>query len=283
MRKPSAYEFDAGPEPGTILGERLPAFAAAPAPDPQDALYKNRYDTKYIFAGAQLPDVLSRLVADYRICRYENRSIQTVESIYFDDSGLTLYQDHQRGKLHRYKIRLRFYAASDFACLEIKLKTNRHATHKWRRRIPRSQFAAGVLSDEDLRFLERTLQCPPHSLVATVRVRYTRLALQSRESDERVTFDVGLAYADSATGTNRPAGDFVVAEVKQASLSLNSPFRRLMRELRIAPISFSKYCYGVYLFCPAARHNRLKRNYLTLERKKSLWLTTYPRSVHGPF
>ena len=71
----------------------------------------------------------------------------------------------------------------------------------------------------------------------------------------------------------RRAGDFIMAEVKQARPSLRSPFRRLMRELRIAPVHFSKYCYGIYLFHPEERHNRLKRNYLALERKKNLWLT----------
>jgi hypothetical protein len=256
-----------------IPDELLTGFETAQAPGSEDVLFKQRYDTKYVFPASQLPGILRRLSDWYRISCFENRSSQIYESIYFDDAGRTLYQEHQRGKLRRYKIRMRFYPATDFACLEIKMKTNRHTTWKWRRRVPREQFEAGVLTDDDRGFMERIVQCPHESLEAMVRVRFTRLALKSKESGERVTLDRGLEYVNPGTGATKPAGDFIVAEVKQARPSLSSPFRRLMRGLRIAPVHFSKYCYGIYLFHPDERHNRLKRNYLALERKKNLWLT----------
>jgi hypothetical protein len=235
---------------------------------PEDPLYKNRYDTKYIIPGPRLSEVLERLDGCYRIFRYEGRSFQVYESLYFDDPQLAFYRDHRRGRLGRQKVRMRLYSESGFACLEIKMKTNRKATRKWRRPISRDQYEAGILTAADREFVAGALPGPPpETLAPQVSVRFTRLTLQSRARDERVTLDWDLAYIDVASHTVRPAGDFVVAEVKQASRAARSPFRSLMRELRIPQARFSKYCYGVYLARPQERHNRLKPVYRELERR----------------
>ncbi len=254
----------------------LSAFDESPLPGAEDPIFKNRYDTKFLFPASQLEIILEHLCADYLISCYENWRIQEYESIYFDDPGLGFYRDHQRGKLRRFKVRMRFYPSSGYACLEIKMKTNRLTTLKWRRAVPRGQFEAGLLTADDSRFMGRTLQAQHGSLLPTVYVRYTRLALQHKKSAERVTLDMGLTYVDAVTGAARPAGDFIVAEVKQARSSSISPFRRLMRELRIPQASFSKYCYGIYLLHPEVRHNRLKQKYLALERKKRMWRAFQP-------
>jgi hypothetical protein len=254
----------------------LASFETAAPSRGEDPLFKQRYDTKYIIPLRQLPEVLAALTADYRVSCFGSLSIQEYESIYFDDPRQSLYQDHQRGKLHRCKIRLRFYPESDFACLEVKLKSNRQATWKWRRTVPSAQFASSRLTASDRCFVEGVVPGPTEPLAASLRVRFTRIALKSKEAGERLSFDWGLAYALPGAETWRQAGDFVVAEVKQSRLAADSPFRRLMREMRIAPASFSKYCYGIYLFFPDKRHNRLKRNYLALERKKSLWRSATP-------
>jgi hypothetical protein len=104
-------------------------------------------------------------------------------------------------------------------------------------------------------------------LAPQVRVRFKRLSLENRDGSERITFDWNLVYVDPATKDTRSVDGLIVAEVKQARRAPGSPFRRLMRDLRIVPSRFSKYCYGVYLFRPCERHNRLKPDYSALERK----------------
>lgn len=268
--------------------EVLVRFETAPAPEATGPLFRNRYDTKYLFSPERLEEVLLRLAPDYRISRFGPRLLQKYESVYFDDPGLRFYRDHQRGKLSRCKVRLRLYPAAEHACLEVKMKTNRGATRKWRREIARDRFASGSLGNEERRFVERMVPCPGAPLAAVVRVCFTRLALQAREGGERVTFDLGLLYRDPAEQADPAGSDFVVAEAKQASRTDRSPFRRLMKELRIAPAAFSKYCYGVYLFHPQERHNLLKRRYLALEKKwnvrpeRAAPPSSASRSVHGP-
>ncbi len=107
-------------------------------------------------------------------------------------------------------------------------------------------------------------------------VRFTRLTLCRGDAEERLTLDTGLVFTDIRTDLTREIGGFVVAEVKQARPRDLSPFRSLMRELRINPSWFSKYCYGIFLFRPEARHNRLKPKYRSLARNLAGTLSPEP-------
>lgn len=239
----------------------LAAFEIVPVEIGGDRLFTRRFDTKYLLPSRLLPGVLADLPGDYCIAAFGGRRVQNYESVYFDDSRLTCYQDHQRGKLPRQKARFRKYLDSGNAFLEIKRKTNQKTTHKWRRLIPPEQAAALTLYPSDRDFIRECFTRNPGTMVPRIRVRFSRLCLKSRDTGERVTMDRALMVTDPRTGDKRIVDDFIIAEVKQARISRQSPFRCLMSELALRPASFSKYCFGIYTFYPRERHNRLKRNY----------------------
>lgn len=250
----------------------LVPFGTVPIPRANDALFQNRYETKYLFPAALLPAVLERLAADYDLALYGTLALQEYESLYFDDARLTFYQDHQRGKLSRAKVRRRYYPSSGFLCLEVKVKTNRNTARKWRRPVPAGPIAAPALSAADRRFVAEHLPGPAGGLEPSLLVRYERLTLRSRRSEERVTFDAGLLLSGPSGGREtRPLGDAVVGEVKQTRATEVSPFRQLMRGERISPVRFSKYCYGIHLTRPDARHNLFKPRHAEIARRAALW------------
>jgi hypothetical protein len=244
----------------------LKSFKAVPFGGKADALFQGRFDTKYVFSEALLPGLLEKLSGAYRVIEYAGRAVQAYQSLYFDDERLTLYQDHQCGRLSRAKVRFRLYESTGFACAEIKMKTNRKQTRKWRRTIDRDRFETGRLPEG---WTELAAGAPvriPAGLQPRLQVRFRRLTLYGRAVDERLTFDTDLAYTDVRTGRSLAAGGFAVAEIKQGRRRAASPFRDLMREMRIAPAWFSKYCYGIFRLCPEARHNRLRPRYRALAR-----------------
>jgi hypothetical protein len=265
----------------TIRTEWLAGFGTAPIPEGNDALVLSRIDTKYLLPAARLPGVLERLAADYDVALYKTIAVQAYESLYFDDARLSFYRDHQRGKLGRAKVRRRYYASSGFACIEVKVKTNRLTTRKWRLPLPADRASAGPLDGDARRFVAARLPGPASDLAPVLLVRYERLTLRSRAREERITFDAGLALSAPGGEAARPFPGAIVAEVKQVrDAAADSPFRRLMRAERTAPVDLSKYGYGIHLFHPEARHNLLKPRYAEIGRRMARWPADGERSRH---
>ncbi|MFN2202226.1 MAG: VTC domain-containing protein, partial [Caldilineaceae bacterium] len=74
---------------------------------------------------------------------------------------------------------------------------------------------------------------------------YRRITLVSKETPERVTLDIDLAFLWQTQQAALPG--IVIAEVKRPVHGERSPFVELMRSKHIHRSSFSKYCMGVNL------------------------------------
>ncbi len=250
-----------------IFNTSLKTFATLTPEQVEDSLFKSRYDTKYLLHPHMLPVILQRMTGSYRVLLFNGQYIQEYQSLYFDNHRFQFYQDHQKGKLNRYKVRFRRYAASGSAFVEIKFKSNKHRTQKWRSRIQNNQYGEGILTGEDQQFIGEFLKDEPGPLFPRFQVTYRRLALLHRHSGERITIDLGLSYTDVDSGETKTFPNIAIAEVKHAEPSPQPEFRRIMREERIMPSRFSKYCFGVYLFYPHLKHNRFKPRYLNFRKK----------------
>jgi hypothetical protein len=172
--------------------------------------------------------------------------------------------DHQNGKLNRYKVRFRKYPDAKTIFIEIKFKNNKNQTKKWRERISGSQYGERVLTNRDSLFIGSFFRSNPGRLFPRFCVKYSRLALIHKEKNERVTIDLNLSYIKE--GEVKKFDNISIAEVKQGSRAQRSDFLDVMRKFHIAPMRFSKYCFGVYLFFPALKHNRFKPRYLYFDR-----------------
>jgi hypothetical protein len=230
----------------------------------EDSLFKKRYEIKYLFSPNLLSSVLNRLTDSYRILNINNHFLQDYESLYFDTQGFRFYLDHQNGKLNRYKVRYRKYPGSDLIFVELKFKNNKSQTKKWRKKINKSRYHKGVITEQETRFINNFCHYEPGDLTSRFTVVYSRLALIHKRETERVTIDLDLSYAGGCEDKNFK--NISIAEVKQETLSHNSSFSRVMREFRVPPVRFSKYCFGIYQFYPVLKYNRFKPRYIYFER-----------------
>ena len=92
----------------------------------------NRMDTKYVFSAGLLPLILDTLTASYKILEIEQKRDLLYHSRYLDTEEMLFYLQHVTGKLARHKIRFRKYESTGTTFLEIKRKTNKNRTVKWR-------------------------------------------------------------------------------------------------------------------------------------------------------
>jgi hypothetical protein len=93
---------------------------------------------------------------------------------------------------------------------------------------------------------------------------FTRITLVSKQYCERVTLDVDLAFytTDKAVKLDGIA----VAEVKMDANNRASPFLAQMREQRVRPQGFSKYCVGVSMLYDQVKKNTMKPKLLWIEK-----------------
>lgn len=74
---------------------------------------------------------------------------------------------------------------------------------------------------------------------------------------ERLTIDTDLSFQNLTTGMKCSLPKLAIIELKRDGLQ-PSPILPMLRELRIHPGGFSKYCIGEALTNPSLRINRLK-------------------------
>jgi hypothetical protein len=94
-------------------------------------------------------------------------------------------------------------------------------------------------------------------------VEFTRATLVAADAAERVTVDVGLTFSRLDRIARLPG--LAVVEVKQERPG-PSRFRELLRALKFRGGGVSKYCLGIALLEPGAKHNRFKPVLRRLER-----------------
>ena len=229
-----------------------------------NSLFMKRYETKYLFSPEILHSVLDGLADSYRIISINNHFLQDYETLYFDTPDFKFYLDHQNGKLNRYKVRFRKYPVSESMFVEIKFKNNKNQTEKWRKEITKKNYSRGVITDQENRFINTYFKNDSGYLTPRLTIAYSRLAFIHKRDRERITIDLDLSYSKGSDG--KSFSNLSIAEVKQETLSHRSSFSRIMRELRIQPMRFSKYCFGIYQFYPLLKYNRFKPRYTFIQR-----------------
>jgi len=212
----------------------------------------DRMEVKYLFRIELLHEILSKLINDYCVLMTDGVRLRRYENRYFDTSDLRMYLDHHNGKLNRYKVRYRKYTDTGNTFFEIKQKSNRSRTIKKRIEVPECEHniagkAANLL-------LQETGFLSEH-LVESVVVIYDRITLVKKKSTERVTIDLDLKCIYNNQKATFPG--MIIAEVKQPR-SCSSKFNSIMRELKIYPFSFSKYCLGIATLYPDVKVNNFK-------------------------
>lgn len=204
---------------------------------PSELLLSNRKDLKYIIDNDSFSLIFEKLKGEYDILVNDGNSLFEYNTQYYDTADFRFYSDHQRGKLPRQKIRTRTYQDGK-SFLEIKSKDNKGFTRKIRTEIDISSF---VIDNYDS-FIYEAIGFKVPSLFKKLTVNYNRVSLYHKNRNEKVTFD--FFYNVDYHGRTYERTQMVLVESKGLNHK-HSLFNLLMHDMRIVPVSFSKYCFGL--------------------------------------
>ena len=98
---------------------------------------------------------------------------------------------------------------------------------------------------------------------------FHRITLVNKAKTERLTIDTDLQFHNVQTDTDRHMGDLVIIELTRAGL-VYSPVLEMLRQLRIFPHGFSKYCMGSALTNPNLPVNRFKPKLIDIRKISEL-------------
>lgn len=227
----------------------------------------SRNDTKMALPLSYLPALLQKLQLHYRILEVDGVRGIDYESLYFDTDEFLFYHQNHSGLANRYKVRYRKYMNSGLTFLEVKRKYNNERTVKER---IETEGMETVFDDESKSFLMQVMPLAlPQDLFPKLWIYYTRFTLVHKSRKERLTIDVNLGfklYGDHTAVSETISDQLVIAELKQENFSSDSDFIRLMREQRIAPLSFSKYCMASLTLFDHLKCNLFKPKLITLKK-----------------
>ena len=147
---------------------------------------------------------------------------------------------------------MRTYVGSDLTFLEVKTKNNHGRTKKKRIEVP-SQEVAEVQTEAD-EFLAQRVHRTLADIHPTVQNHFHRITLVNKGKTERLTIDFDVEFRNFETRDEAQTGELVIIELKRDG-NVPSPVLDILRQLRIKPSGFSKYCIGSVMTNRGLKHN----------------------------
>ena len=247
------------------INEKLADFHPISLEEMGTVKLMNRVYTKFVTHCNKLLPLLELLQKNYRVQEINGTRISIYRTLYFDTEKNAMYLAHQNGKSTREKIRMREYVGSDLVFLEIKDKNNRGRTKKIRTRL------AGwneYENEEAEDFLQKKSWYILKDIMPSVQNRFERITLVNKEKTERLTIDLNLGFENHQNGGTYDLKNVIIIELKQDGFCF-SYARECLRDLRIHPMGFSKYCIGSALTNPDLKQNNLKDRIRTIRKMET--------------
>ena len=231
----------------------------------------NRTDTKFVTTTEVLKKLLTLCQEEYFAQVNDGTRIAPYRTVYWDTDGThDMFHKHQCGHRPRTKVRARTYVSSNVSFLEIKKKDNHGKTKK--KRIEVQSIDNVIKRHEGEEFLnERTdftfIENNGRRLITpALGNHFDRITLVNKGHTERLTIDFNLRFDNFENGRERQLERTVIIELKRDGRQ-PSPILPLLRELRVKPLGFSKYCIGSALTNPEnLRINKFKEKLIRLRK-----------------
>jgi len=235
------------------MTDLLSTFAPITLDEMSGVKLMNRTDTKFVTNREKLRQLLLLAQHDYYVQEIDGERNLEYDTTYFDTRAFDMYNQHQWGHVNRQKMRFRTYCISGLQFMEVKTKNNHGRTKK--KRIEVSDMN---LSDQEKRlFLDKHLRYGIDTLQPALSNHFSRVTLVNKGKTERLTIDSSLCFHNLLNGQELDMGPLVIIELKRDGL-VSSPVLEMLRQLRIHPHGFSKYCMGSALTNPQLPLNRFK-------------------------
>ena len=222
----------------------------------------NRTDTKFVTNKETLARLLELAQGKYYAQFHFGAKIASYMTTYWDTDGHLFYLEHHNGRAPRQKVRVRTYMDSDDTFLEVKTKNNHGRTKKKRVAVP-SQEITGENGNEE--FLQEKVHLGLADIHPTVRNQFHRITLVNYGKTERLTIDYDVHFHNFETDKDANVGPLVIIELKRDG-NVYSPVLDILRQLRIKPLGFSKYCIGSVLTNKGLKQNRFKLRLVKLSK-----------------
>lgn len=211
----------------------------------------NRTDTKFVTSKEQLAHLLEKAQGKYFAQSVDGNRVANYKTTYWDTAEHVFYTEHHNKRAPRQKVRVRTYMDSGVTFLEVKTKNNHGRTKKKRIEVERHDLE---MAGERETFVKGIVHRDLTTIHPTVRNRFHRITLVNYGKTERLTIDYDVNFLNYETGKEAGVGPLVIIELKRDG-NVFSPVLDILRELRIKPSGFSKYCIG-----SAITNKNLKRN-----------------------
>jgi hypothetical protein len=222
----------------------------------------NRTDTKYIFPLRRLPEILDLAQKKYKVLEIKYQRDFSYDTTYLDTCNFLFFYHQTIGKLQRHKVRFRIYKSSGISYLEVKRKTNKNRTIKWR---IVNQLKDNGCDPTALDFLKNYVPASYQQLQPVLTNKFNRITLVGLETLERITLDYSISFSDWYGGSiDMPF--LAIAEVKREGFSNYSPFIHILKQFNIRQTGFSKYCIGSAMLYKLPHQNILKQKFLLLNK-----------------
>ncbi|MBR0433982.1 MAG: polyphosphate polymerase domain-containing protein [Bacteroidaceae bacterium] len=216
----------------------------------------NRTDTKFVTSKRKLAELLRLAQGQYYAQQIEDKRIAAYRTIYWDTPEHRFFLEHHNARAPRQKIRVRTYLDSDLTFLEVKTKNNHGRTKKKRITVP-SQDRRDVIEAGGTPFIQGLTGATFDEIIPTVQNRFQRITLVNYGKTERLTIDFNVCFHNFETANDAETGELVIIELKRDG-NVFSPILDLLRQLRIKPSGFSKYCIGSVMTNDALKRNLFK-------------------------
>lgn len=220
----------------------------------------NRTDKKFVTNKQKLAELLELAQGKYYAQFHEGSRIASYRTTYWDTECHGFYMDHHNGRAPRQKVRVRTYMDSGVTFLEVKTKNNHGRTKKKRVEVP----GQGMIEGQNDFLMERVRR-NVNEIHETVQNNFHRITLVNYAKTERLTIDFDVCFHNYETDKDAQTGDLVIIELKRDG-NVFSPVLDMLRQLRIKPSGFSKYCIGSVLTNQNLKHNLFKPKLVKIGR-----------------
>ena len=224
----------------------------------------NRTDTKFVTNKAKLAQLLELTQGQYFAQQIEGSRIANYQTTYWDTPLHRFFLEHHNGRAPRQKIRVRTYLDSDMTFLEVKTKNNHGRTKKKRITVP-SQERQDVVDAGGSEFTQKLTGATFDDILPTVQNQFQRITLVNYGKTERLTIDFNVAFHNYETEHDAQTGQLVIIELKRDG-NVFSPVLDLLRQLRIKPSGFSKYCIGSVMTNASLKNNLFKEKLVRIRK-----------------
>ncbi len=240
----------------------LNSFAPVTLEEMDNVRLMDRIDTKYILPASKVPDLLDLMKTGYRVLEINGHRISSYDTTYLDTADYLFFNQHVTGRMERSKVRFRTYDSTGITFLEIKRKTKKDRTVKWR---IENNMVDNSCNEKAIKFIRKHAYCNSELLKPLIKNNFKRITLVGIAVPERITIDMDLAFSGN-DGQISDLPYIAIAELKSEGNAIRSPFTGLIKSLSVYPSAFSKYCVGSAIIYDIPRKNILKPTMLFINK-----------------